>query len=75
MVTHSLMTVSSCVCVCNYCSHIHPNSGLMIKLDLQLYQIDTKNYLLDFKCVNPGKPHPSVCVYCMPLLSTVHVLL
>jgi 5'-AMP-activated protein kinase catalytic alpha subunit len=37
------------------CRHIHPNSGLMIKLDLQLYQIDTKNYLLDFKCVNPDE--------------------
>lgn len=35
------------------CRHIHPNSGLVIKLDLQLYQIDPKNYLLDFKCVNP----------------------
>ena len=28
-------------------------SGLVVKLDLQLYQIDHKNYLLDFKCVNP----------------------
>jgi 5'-AMP-activated protein kinase catalytic alpha subunit len=37
------------------CRHIHPNSGLVIKLDLQLYQIDPKNYLLDFKCVNPDE--------------------
>ena len=28
-------------------------SGLVVKLDLQLYQIDHKNYLLDFRCVNP----------------------
>lgn len=33
--------------------HIQPSSGLVVKLDLQLYQIDQKNYLLDFKCVNP----------------------
>ena len=30
-------------------------SGLVVKLDLQLYQIDQKNYLLDFKCVNPSE--------------------
>lgn len=35
------------------CRHIQPVSGLVVKLDLQLYQIDHKNYLLDFKCVNP----------------------
>jgi 5'-AMP-activated protein kinase catalytic alpha subunit len=38
------------------CRHIHPNSGLMIKLDLQLYQIDTKNYLLDFNDDKTGPP-------------------
>jgi hypothetical protein len=33
--------------------YAHPKSGLVVKLDLQLYQIDHKNYLLDFRCVNP----------------------
>ena len=33
--------------------YVHPKSGLVVKLDLQLYQIDHKNYLLDFRCVNP----------------------
>ena len=33
--------------------HVHADSGIVVKLDLQLYQIDQKNYLLDFKCVNP----------------------
>ena len=33
--------------------YIHPKSGLVVKLDLQLYLIDQKNYLLDFRCVNP----------------------
>ena len=35
--------------------HTQPDSGLVVKLDLQLYQIDHKNYLLDFKCVNPSE--------------------
>ena len=35
------------------CRYVHPKSGLVVKLDLQLYQIDHKNYLLDFHCVNP----------------------
>ena len=52
------------------CSHIHPNSGVMIKLDLQLYQIDPKNYLLDFKCVNPGQWH--LCVW-LCMFYSVHV--
>ncbi len=30
-------------------------TGLLVKLDLQLYQIDQKNYLLDFKCVKPNE--------------------
>lgn len=33
--------------------YVHPKSSLVVKLDLQLYQIDHKNYLLDFRCVNP----------------------
>ena len=37
----------------HYNRHIQPVSGLVVKLDLQLYQIDHKNHLLDFKCVNP----------------------
>lgn len=35
--------------------HTQVASGLVVKLDLQLYQIDHKNYLLDFKCVNPSE--------------------
>ena len=35
------------------CSHVNPVSGAVVKVDLQLYQIDQKNFLLDFKCVNP----------------------
>ena len=34
--------------------HTQPSSGIVVKLDLQLYQIDQKNFLLDFKCVNPS---------------------
>ena len=31
------------------CVHITSETGFEVKLDLQLYQIDQKNYLLDFK--------------------------
>ena len=34
--------------------HTQSSSGIVVKLDLQLYQIDQKNFLLDFKCVNPS---------------------
>ena len=34
--------------------HTQPSSGIVVELDLQLYQIDQKNFLLDFKCVNPS---------------------
>lgn len=37
------------------CRHTHPSSGIIVKLDLQLYQIDQKNFLLDFKCVDPSE--------------------
>lgn len=36
------------------CVHITSETGFEVKLDLQLYQIDQKNYLLDFKAVDPG---------------------
>ncbi len=35
--------------------HTQPESGLVVNLDLQLYQIDHRNYLLDFECVNPSE--------------------
>lgn len=41
------------MCLCCVHRHTQPVSGVVVKLDLQLYQIDHKNYLLDFKCVNP----------------------
>ena len=35
------------------CCQVNTVSGAAVKVDLQLYQIDQKNFLLDFKCVNP----------------------
>ena len=40
------------LCGCRYSQH---TSGVEVKVDLQLYQIDHKNYLLDFKCVSPSE--------------------
>ena len=37
------------------CRYSQPTSGVEVKVDLQLYQIDHKNYLLDFKCVSPSE--------------------
>ncbi|XP_064389365.1 5'-AMP-activated protein kinase catalytic subunit alpha-2-like [Halichondria panicea] len=37
------------------CRQNNQTSGLVVKLDLQLYQIDHKNYLLDFKSVTPSQ--------------------
>ena len=37
------------------CRYIHPTLGFEIKQDLHLYQIDQRNYLLDFKEVDPIK--------------------
>ena len=34
------------------CCQVNPVSGVSAKVDLQLYQIDQKNFLLDFKCVS-----------------------
>ena len=65
-----LRCVCVCVCVC-VCRHIHPNSGLEIKLDLQLYQIDPKNYLLDFKCVNPGSVNKILAYIWLHLLFSI----
>ena len=35
------------------CRYEHPTLGFVVKIDLQLYQIDQRNYLLDFKSVDP----------------------
>ena len=35
------------------CQYEHPSLGFVVKVDLQLYQIDQRNYLLDFKSVDP----------------------
>ena len=35
------------------CRYEHPSLGFEVKIDLQLYQIDQRNYLLDFKSVHP----------------------
>lgn len=35
------------------CCCEHPTLGLKMKIDLQLYQIDQRNFLLDFKAVDP----------------------
>ena len=37
------------------CRYIHPTLGFEVKQDLHLYQIDQRNYLLDFKEVDPVK--------------------
>ena len=36
------------------CRYKHPSVGFEVKIDLQLYQIDQRNYLLDFKSVDPS---------------------
>lgn len=54
-ILYSYNSVSKLYPLYLYCRHIQPVSGLVVKLDLQLYQIDLKNYLLDFKCVNPSE--------------------
>ena len=38
-----------------HCRYTQPTTGMEVKVDLQLYQIDHKNYLLDFKCVSPSE--------------------
>lgn len=35
------------------CRYVHPSLGFEVKQDLHLYQIDQRNYLLDFKEVDP----------------------
>ena len=35
------------------CRYEHPTLEFVVKIDLQLYQIDQRNYLLDFKSVDP----------------------
>ena len=38
-----------------HCRYTQPTTGVEVKVDLQLYQIDHKNFLLDFKCVSPSE--------------------